>query len=174
MIELKTPRLLLRPLTPADEETVHEYAGDRENTQYMMYLPNETRKETAAFLQRVAAEWQKDEPGFYEFAIVLNGAHIGAVSVALDKSRQKGTLGWIVCRKQQGKGCATEAAKAVADFALRTLGVRKLVAYCDARNAASCRVMQKIGLTLEREDGTRRYRGSDEDVAELKYAMTVL
>ena len=169
---IKTKRLVLRPLEPGDLDTAHEYAGDPAITGYMMYLPNKSKRETGQFLRQAAAEWSKAEPQFYEFAVTLDHKHIGAVSVYLDESGQEGELGWIIHRDYQGHGYATEAAKAVLDFAFDTLGVKKAVAHCDYRNEPSYRVMRNIGLSLERNDLTRRYSGSDEDVQELMYSVT--
>ncbi|SHN67509.1 GNAT family N-acetyltransferase [Desulfitobacterium chlororespirans] len=170
---IKTERLILRPLERNDLDTAHEYAGDVENTKYMIHLPNNTIKETEQFLQRIAAEWEKDNPSFYEYAIILGGKHIGAVSVYLDESRQEGELGWLISKMHQGNGYGTEAAKAVLDWAINELKVKKIVAYCDYRNEPSFHVMHKIGLCLERDDGTRRYKGSDIDIPELMYSLTV-
>lgn len=50
-IELKTDRLRLRPLGFADLEAVHIYAGDPENARYMMFLPKESKAETARELR---------------------------------------------------------------------------------------------------------------------------
>ena len=47
---LSTPRLTLRPVTPADLATTHAYAGDLENTRFMMFLPYADEAETAAYL----------------------------------------------------------------------------------------------------------------------------
>ncbi len=46
---IKTERLILRPLERNDLDTTHEYAGDVENTKYMIHLPNNTIKETEQF-----------------------------------------------------------------------------------------------------------------------------
>ena len=81
MMELKTERLVLRPLIMDDLETTHAYAGDAENCRSMLFLPNETLEESAAFLRSVEEEWRKPQPQSYEFAILLGGKHIGAVSV---------------------------------------------------------------------------------------------
>lgn len=56
----------------------------------MLGLPNDTREEMLSFLTRVSAEWEKDEPNFFEFAVTLGGRQIGAVSVALDETRREG------------------------------------------------------------------------------------
>lgn len=168
--EIRTARLRLRPLQLSDLESVHEYAHDSENTLYMYHLPRE-REETAAFLSDVTKEWEKDEPGFYEFAVELDGALIGAVSVYLNDRRDSGYLGWILNRKYWRNGYATEAAAALRDFALHTLRLRKLIATCDARNAASSRVMEKIGLTLESDQGVRVYPKKNETARELTYSL---
>jgi len=157
----------------SDLASTHEYASDVSNTKYMVHLPNKTTQETENFLKRVVAEWERESPQFYEFAIILDDKHIGGVSVSLDESRQTGALGWIVGKPYQGKGYATEAAKAVMDFAIKDLKVKKIIAHCDYRNVTSYRLMEKIGLSLECDDGVRRYNDSDEDIQELMYSRTV-
>ena len=52
-IEIKTERLVLKPLGIKYLDTVNEYAVDKENTRYMLYLPNETAEETVDFLVKV-------------------------------------------------------------------------------------------------------------------------
>jgi len=153
-----------------DLKTTHAYASDPENTRYMIYLPNRTKRETKQFLKRVTGEWKKEDRLCYEFAITLEGRHIGAVSLHLDETRRKGYMGWILHKAYQGRGYATEAARAVVSFAWDTLGTKKITAFCDFRNQASVRVMEKLGMTLESSDGTRCYRGSEEAVQELKYS----
>lgn len=171
--EIKTDRLLLRPLNIADLETVHIYASDEENTIYMCWLPNHTVEETAQFLIRVTKEWEKDNPSFYEFAIVLDGLQIGAVSIYLDDTRKIGELGWIINKQYWKKGIALEAALAIKDFAINTLKVKKLTATCDYRNVGSYNLMNKIGLKLEKDNGVRTYAKNNETVKELNYSLVI-
>lgn len=171
--EIKTNRLLLRPLNLKDLETVYKYSSDEENSTFMIWLPHDTKEKTIQFLTRVTEEWSKENPDFYEFAIILNETQIGAVSVALNKDKSEGELGWIVNKKYWKKGYALEAAAAVKDFAINELGVTKLTANCDYRNTNSYRLMEKLGLTLESSDGTRTYPKSNETVKELIYSLTI-
>lgn len=171
--EIKTERLLLRPLDLSDLESVHEYASDKENSMYMYHLPNETMDETAEFLSGVTKEWEKDAPSFYEFAIELDGQQIGAVSVYLNDSHDSGELGWILNKKYWHSGYATEAAIALKDFALNTLHVKRLTAGCDCRNTASSRVMEKVGLKLESDDVVRVYPRTNETARGLRYSFIV-
>jgi len=168
-IELKTERLLLRPLSVSDLYTAHEYASDIENTKYMIHLPNRSLEETRRFLERVSLEWQKEEPSFYEFAVIYDSLHIGAVSIRLNEDKTEGEMGWIINKKYWGKGFATEAALAVKSFAVEQLKVKKLVAYCDCRNLQSARVMEKIGLSFESK-GQRRYSDERSLAFEYKYS----
>lgn len=171
--EIKTDRLVLRPLCLDDLETVHTYASDQENTLYMLWLPNDSLKETADFLQLVTREWEKDRPDYYEFAVVLDGLQIGAVSVYLDETRKTGELGWILHKKYWKKGIALEAALAVKDFAVNILKVTKVTANCDDRNVSSYRLMEKLGLALENDTGTRTYKKTSETAKELTYSLMV-
>ncbi len=171
--ELGTQRLLLRPLDVCDLETTHAYAGDKESTKYMIALPNETLEETKEFLEQAGVEWCKEKPQSYEFAIDLDGLHIGGISITLDETRREGELGWILHKDYWKMGYATEAAHAVKDFAINTLHVSRLIAHCDSRNTASRRVMEWLGMTLLSDDGIRYNRSSPEAAKELLYALDI-
>ncbi len=171
--EIKTDRLILRPLDITDLESAHLYSSDKENTRYMYWLPNDTKDETSEFLTRVSNEWKKENPSFYEFAITLDGKHIGAISIYLNDKRDTGELGWVINRQYWKKGYATEAALAVKEFALNELKVVKLIANCDYRNAESYSLMKRIGLELESDTGTRTYPKTGETVKELTYSLII-
>lgn len=153
-----TQRLMLRPVNGEDLDAVFAIAQDAEATRYMLFYPHKARSETETFLAQAEAEWKKADPDFYEFAVTLKGKQIGIVSLYWVQGREEAELGWLLHRDYWNRGFATEAAAAVRDFALGPLGARRIIAECDARNKASYRVMQKIGLKLERADGFRTYR----------------
>lgn len=168
--EIKTKRLTLRPLDISDIATVHEYASDPDNTRYMMFLPNNTVEETRDFLMGVTNEWSKPSPAFYEFAVVYEGKQIGAVSVMI-LDENSGEMGWIINRNYWKMGIAYEAACAVRDFAFDTLKLTRLIAQCDAENAPSYRLMEKLGFTLEDANGTRTYAKTGRTSRELTYSI---
>lgn len=168
---IQTKRLLLRPLKISDINTVHEYASDLENTKYMMFLPNTSLKETLNFLEGVEREWKKEDPSTFEFAIILDDIHIGAVSISLNKSNETGEIGWILNKKYWNCGYVTEAAKAVLDFAKNKLKLKKVIAQCDFRNTPSFKVMEKLGMKLIDENGIRSYLKRKETAKELTYMI---
>lgn len=170
-LEIKTKRLLLRPLNISDLENVHKYVSDGENTKYVCALPNQDIEETTMFLSKVTNEWEKDMPGFYEFAIELDRIQIGHISIYFDEKHESGEFGWLLNKKYWHNGYATEAAAALKDYILKNLQMKRLIAHCDYRNIASSRVMEKIGLKLESDNGTRFYPKRNETARELMYSL---
>jgi RimJ/RimL family protein N-acetyltransferase len=58
-------------------------------------------------------------------------------------------MGYLIAPAAQGRGYATEAAQALLDFGLTGGGLHRITATCDPENAASARVLEKIGMTRE-------------------------
>ena len=167
-VELTTRRLRLRPLGSGDQDAVHAYASDPQTARYLLRLPHKSPEETAAFLAGAQAEWAKERPAFYEFAVELEGRLIGHVSLYLQADGRSGELGWVLDRAYWGHGYATEAAGALLRFAAGALGLRRLTAHRDAENLASARVMEKLGLRLA-EEGERLYPDGRGRARELLY-----
>lgn len=173
-MDLHTDSLLLVPHGPQYLISTHNYAGDIENTKYMMHLPNKDINETKEFLEMVQEEWQKKEPEFYEFAVLLENEHIGAVGIYLDKDTSTGELGWIINKKHWSKGYATQAARVVMDYAVKELKVKRIMAHCDSENISSSKVMIKLGLEFVEITGGRKNRSSDEERKELTYSLDII
>ena len=174
-MEIKTPRLVLRPLGIRDLASTYEYASDPENAKFMVYYPHESIAETEAFLKACDAEWQKSEPDFYEFAILADGTHIGGITLYyFEEDRDTAEFGWIINKKYWKKGYAFEAAQALMKYAKEELGVRHFTASCDSENLPSYRLMEKLGMVKTDYKGTRRNKLSpQEERAELKYELFV-
>lgn len=147
-ITLKTDRLKLEPLGLKHLKTTHKYASDVENTKYMLNLPNDTIEQTREFLLQVENEWKKDRPRYYEFAIILDDIHIGAISIHFNDENTMGELAWILNKSYQGKGYALEAALCIKEYARTELKLNSLIAHCDYENEKSYKLMQKLGMKL--------------------------
>lgn len=170
--EIKTDRLLLRPLDMGDLDIYHSYASDKDNTTYMYYLPYATKEEAWEYLEKVTQEWQKEKPSLYEFAIMLQEEQIGTVSVTLNDEGTDGELAWIIDKEHWKKGYAFEASAAVMDFAVNELRLSRVFACCDYRNEGSYGLMKKIGLLPEDDNGTRIYPRTGEKAREIICSLT--
>jgi len=157
-MEIKTKRLILRPVRIGDEKEIHEYAGDKEITM-MFWLPHDTFEETTDFVKKNAEEWSSEDQTNFEFVILLDGKIIGGCDCDLGYSedRSYATLDWILNKAYRNQGYASEAASAVLDFAFKNLRIDKVYAQCDVNNPASFKVMRKIGMKCVDDKGTRTY-----------------
>ncbi|MBQ6375113.1 MAG: GNAT family N-acetyltransferase [Clostridia bacterium] len=168
-VEIATERLRLRPLGTAYLQTANAYATDREHVKYMLFMPFDGPEETMATLKEAEAAWASEDPDRYEFAVLRNDRHIGAVSVYMEDEGAE--LAWIIAPEHRGQGFACEAARAVVEYLSSHMGIRHFYAHSDAENAASRRVMEKLGMTRADGFGTRRNRGAARDSIELRYDL---
>ena len=172
-MRVDTERLSLRPISVQDLETTHAYAADPENTKYMMFLPNESLAETEEWLRASEAMWESPAPHHLEFAILLEGRHIGSVTLYPDDGNRM-ELGWILHRDFWGRGYALEAARAAIDYARERLGTRSFYAQCDSENEPSYRLMERLGMRRVSCVGGRKNRSmGDKERMELTYEMEI-
>ena len=175
-IELKTERLLLRPLSLNDVNALHEYYSDEENTRYITNLPYKNIEDTAQYIVTAAEEWEKAVPHYYVFAVELNGTVIGNAAVSFDEYFH-GLLYCIINKSYWQNGYATEALAAVKEYVLHEMPdmrAKQLLMRCDHRNKAAARVAEKIGFTEERSMSLFRfYSDSGEIVPDLVYGLEV-
>ena len=138
----------LRPYRAADLDALvalaDDPAGDALDDRR---LPNPyTRASGETWLAMVIA----DDPPKH-FAIEVDGAFAGAIGIEPLAGERRGTaiFGYWLGPRYWGRGIATDAARTMAHHALRTRGLRRLEASVFAPNAASARVLEKAGFTLE-------------------------
>ncbi|HUZ12128.1 MAG TPA: GNAT family protein [Caulobacteraceae bacterium] len=148
---IRTERLLLRDFRETDFDDVHAYARDPEVARYMPWGPN-TPGETRKFLARSAvaqAAWPRLDFGFaLEHAAV--GRVIGSIALHLrDAQSLSVEIGYCLHRGFWRQGLISEAARALIDAGFRKLGLHRIAATCDVRNAASFGVMEKLGMRRE-------------------------
>ena len=102
-------------------------------------------------LERCHHEW-----GFGPYAVVAQAqqaviGYCGLFFFADINGRPEIEIGYRLERAAWGRGYATEAARAVRDYAFDTLQIPRLIALIDPANVASIRVAEKIGMRYEQE-----------------------
>lgn len=167
--EIKTGRLLLRPIRTEDAEDIYSYAGDL-STDMMMFLPK-TLEETKNFVEFAVEQWSMDEPEDREYVVVLNGKIIGGVNLEQCSDQNAYEIGWTINRDYRNCGYATEAAFALILYAFDVLKADRVQAHCDSRNASSERVMKKLGMVLADSTGTRYYPKTNVTSGEFLYVI---
>ena len=83
------------------------------------------------------------------------GAVVGSAGFVGDPQDGKVELGYGIHPSFRGLGYATEASKALVDWALVREAVREVVAECERSNIPSVRVLEKVGMERHGERGSR-------------------
>jgi RimJ/RimL family protein N-acetyltransferase len=79
-----------------------------------------------------------------------SGLLVGDVALLWVSERDRtAEVGFIFDPRHQGKGFATEAARALVDWAFTSAGMHRVIGRTEARNAASARVLEKLGMRRE-------------------------
>jgi len=155
---LTTDRLRLREYASDDWRAVLAYQSD---SRYLRYYPwtQRTAEDVQAFVQRFI-DWQDEQPRTrFQFAITLRagGWLIGSCGIRKETATaQQADLGYEIAPSHWGHGYATEAARAVLAFGFNDLELHRIQAFCLAENAASGRVLEKLGM--QREGRLREHR----------------
>ena len=142
---LQTKRLTLRRFHLTDVDDVLAYANDEEWQRYLLPLPYPYERVHAE--QFVAESFLSDWKSKAVFAIVLDDAVIGSISLSIGKESQVGSIGYAIARKHWGNGYGTEAARAVVDWAFEEFCLAKVSTEANVENRRSWRLMERIGMT---------------------------
>jgi ribosomal-protein-alanine N-acetyltransferase len=166
MTILTTARLQLQPFDKLHFDGLRTLNTSPEVMRYISGRP-ETAEETAALIARVKAAWATLGYAWWAFIDRESGRLIGSGCIQNMERNPAHPLeiGWRLSPDAWGKGYATEAAEAMADFAFNSLGSEELCAVCHLENTGSEKIMKRLGMHYR---GIERWYGTDTKV----YVMT--
>ena len=147
---LLTKRLLLRSLTLEDAQDVQHLAGERDIASTLSNMPHPYEDGMAEeWICSCSGKFEKDEA--LNFAIIrrTDKKLIGEIELRLDRENESGELGYWIGKPYWNCGYATEAARAVVAYGFEVLKLNRVQAKHFKRNAASRRVLEKIGMCYE-------------------------
>jgi RimJ/RimL family protein N-acetyltransferase len=143
----------IRPLAATDVSAVHGLLADPEVAAW--FRPAEiaepfTPLECESMVTRQLGHWAAH--GFGMSLGWEDGACVGwsLLQHCLVAGASEVEIGWTVARQRWGEGLGTRLGQHALEGAV-ALGVERTVAYTRIDNAASRRVMEKLGLAYERE-----------------------
>jgi RimJ/RimL family protein N-acetyltransferase len=149
--ELETPRLRLRRWRADDLDALARWHVDPALMRHMG-KPSFTREETEVMLADVELHWQAHGFGLWAAEEKETEALIGRVGLSYHREwPDDPEVGWLIDSPWQGRGLATEAGAACIAYAFDDLGFERVVSITTAENAASRRVMAKLGFTPRQE-----------------------
>jgi RimJ/RimL family protein N-acetyltransferase len=143
-LRLETPRLMLRRFLASDAERVTEISSNWNVARMLRRAPYpQSIDEKRAWLVSHEAEWIAGEA--YRFAVIEDGVLIGCADID-EIGAGSNEIGYWFDESRWGRGLATEAASAVRDFALGTLGLARLTSGHASDNPGSGHVLEKLGF----------------------------
>lgn len=153
MINLSLAKCKLRPLQPGDAESIAKYGNNTQIADNMRdRFPNPYLKTHAeVFISSMLSPENKDMVN----AIEINGEAAGIISLLLkdDVHRLSAEIGYWLGEEHWGKGIATEAVKAITDYAFENTDLVRIYGIVFQNNRASATVLENVGFRFE---GTQR------------------
>ena len=147
---LRTERLTLRPWADGHFEAFFEMQRDEEVARWEYHEPRGEAESRRVFdYKRISYELGGNFP-WISCAVVVRDEVVGDLSLNVRSEEHRGgELGFIVHPRHQGKGCATDGARALLERAFEKVGFHRIYARHEPRNAASGRVLEKLGMRKE-------------------------
>ena len=152
---LHTERLILRAFTLDDAQDVQKLAGERDIAATTSNIPH-------PYKDGMAEEWiNTHTPNLKDGKSVVwaitckendsdtDTTLIGAIDINVDQSEKIGELGYWIGKPYWNCGYCSEAAKVALNYGLDVLKLKSVHAFYLAKNPASGRVLQKIGMKFE-------------------------
>ncbi len=153
---LQTTRLLLRPFAESDAQAIYALQSNARVLRFWNSPPWTERSRADAFI--AACRKMEEDGSGARFAIDTrdDNALVGWCSMFRWNPIYRSLgIGYCFDEPAWGKGYATEAVRAMLQWAYGALDLNRVEAELDTRNAASARVLEKLGFQregLRRED----------------------
>ena len=159
--ELETPRLIGEPASMEHREIAVALFCDPEVAAWIW--PDgragpgpagpRTPPQAEEMLARFVADWGTNGFGWWYLRERETGELVGDVCLqpAEVESEHVVEIGWTMLPSRWGRGYATEAARAAVAFGFGDAGLDEIVAFTLRHNRASRRVMEKLGMTYDRD-----------------------
>lgn len=154
---IETERLFLREFMIEDAENFYELNLNPNVIRYTGNLPFADVKEAKHFLQHYK---DYNENGYGRWAVInkSDNEFLGWCGLKYDPTTNETDIGFRFFEKYWNKGFATESAEACVHYGFERLKLKKIIGRAMFANKASIKVLEKIGLSFEKEfnfDGKR-------------------
>ncbi|MDM4767095.1 bifunctional GNAT family N-acetyltransferase/class I SAM-dependent methyltransferase [Pelomonas sp. SE-A7] len=137
----------LRRLMASDLAAFQAYRGDAELGRYQGWQAM-SDEQAAAFIAEMADLPVPNPGGWVQLAIAdeEGSALLGDIGLFVDATGTEAEVGFTLSRGAQGRGLAAAAVRSVIELVFEATGVQRVRAITDARNEASIRLLERLGL----------------------------
>ena len=153
VLQFQTARLTIRQLRCEDAVALATYRSDPQVARYVPWTPPYTVERAHELIDRMLGRdfAHPGETGLTLAAVrTSDGLLIGDAMIKHEgNDPRRGGIGYVLAREHQGQGYATELAAGLVAHFFAGAASHRVAARCDARNAASMRVLERIGMRRE-------------------------
>lgn len=150
MLQLKTKRLLLRPVQLKDKDAIFTYRSDNVTNQHQGWIPK-TPDEVKIFILKTQKEINQPET-WYQLVIIDNDTHkvIGDLGLHFfGKENKQVEIGCTLHRDFQQNGYATEALQKTLTYLFVSLNKHRIIASIDPANKKAEQLVTRLGFRKE-------------------------
>lgn len=148
MFFIETKRLKLRPFEESDYQDIADIYTDDTICQFLLHDPWKPAEAKNHFLNKLNnCTLANNQP--LNLAVVYENKTIGDLSIWYTEMKDTLEIGYVFNAEVKGLGLATEAVEAVITHCFDALNIHRIQANLDARNMASARVCERIGMRKE-------------------------
>jgi ribosomal-protein-alanine N-acetyltransferase len=145
-LTLETERLVLRPLSADEAGSLHRISNEPNVRRYLW----DDEAISEATLNSLIAQSDRmfSEEKIGVFGVRIRGREdlLGFCGFVRLGGMEEPELWYELTQEIWGRGIATEAAQACVRYALKEVGMERVIAGADAPNRASLRVIEKLGM----------------------------
>ncbi len=149
--QIESERLWIRRFKDSDLASFMAYRNDPKVARYQSWDSCD-EQEARAFIREMESA-QPGVPGeWFQFAIESKqtGDLIGDCGLRVDEDEPyRAEIGFTLAREYQGRGFASEAVSRLLDYAFDALGLHRVFAMADCRNAPSVALLEQLGVRRE-------------------------
>jgi RimJ/RimL family protein N-acetyltransferase len=149
ILPLRTERLLLRVMKPADAATLAAYRGDPAVARFQDWELPFTLEDAERALAGQADLDDLEVDRWVQIAMEHDGVVVGDLAVNLARGGHVPFVGYTLAPEHQGRGYASRRAAAIVDAIFTHTAAHRIVATLDPQNFASMRVIEPLGFEHE-------------------------
>ncbi|MEI8280626.1 MAG: GNAT family N-acetyltransferase [Bacteroidota bacterium] len=152
-IHIETERLYIRKLIAADDKGMFAMDSDPEVHKYIGGKPVESIERSREVIEIIRSQYQEFGIGRWAIIEKSSGDFVGWIGHKRMTETVNGhcnhiDFGYRLARRFWGQGYATEAGRASLQYGIDTLQLKDIYAMTDVDNAASRRILEKLGFTF--------------------------
>ena len=150
---IETDRIILRKFSLDDYKAVYEFNSSKEVQKYTGDKITQSLKDAKELIKNV---WLGDykKYGYGRWATIYKAENkiIGFSGLKYLPEFNETDIGFRFLPEYWGRGLATEASKEIIKYGFEKLNLERIIGIAKAENIGSCKVLEKIGLTLYKID----------------------